>query len=166
MTPFLKALGFLLGLTAVGCVAQAPPPEGRAPGPPPSRVARERVEVVECTPPHRLALLDLDMRPDPVGQGESIESWRLTVQSDRNGECRTRLEIRDQDQIVGLGEAHVIRPGRETYQVRAAPGYEFRRRDPCFVVQANVGGALTPLEAQRTFCARQRPSGGWSLRER
>ena len=121
--------------------------------------------MVECTPPHRLAILDLDMRPDPVQQGESIETWRLTLQSDRNGECRTRLEIRDQDQIAGLGEEHVLRPGRETYRVRAAPGYAFRRRDSCFIVQVNVGGVLTPIEAQRAFCARQLPGGGWSLRE-
>lgn len=149
----------------LGCVVAAPPPEpSLAPPPPPP--AREPARRVECTPPHRMAILDLDVVPDPVVQGQPIQGWRITLRSDRNGECGTLLEVRDQDQIAGAGERQVIRPGRGSYTISAAPGYRFQRRDPCFVVQVNVGGTFTPVDAQRTFCARQMRGAGWTLRGR
>ena len=120
----------------------------------------------DCTPPHRIQILDLDMVPDPIERGKTVEAWRVTLQSDRNGECSTALEIRDADQIAGRSAKHLIRPGKGAYTVQAAPGYQFRGRDHCFQVQANVGGTFTPLEAQRTFCARDKSGHRWSLKER
>jgi hypothetical protein len=106
------------------------------------------------------------MVPDPLRSGDAIAAWRVALQSDRNGECYTVLEVYDQDQVAGRSVRDVIRPGHSVYEVPAARGYRFQRHDPCFVVQANIGGAPTPVEAQRTFCARQLPGGGWSLQGR
>jgi hypothetical protein len=130
-----------------------------------SVVVGEVAHAQNCLPPHRMAITDLDMIPDPVPEGQPIEAWKVTIRSDRNGECTTILEIRDQDQIVGLGAQHRIKPGRGSYRIQAAPGYQFQGRDACFVVQANVGGFLTPLDAQRVFCAKASTVTTWSLRE-
>jgi hypothetical protein len=146
-----------------GCVATVPVQETTVQ---PTPVVRESaVQEVACTPPHRLQVLDLDMVPNTVRSGEPIEAWRITLRSDRNGECSTILEVRDQDQVAGYGQKHVIRPGKEVYRVQATPNYRFRRQDPCFLVQANVGGALTPVDAERVFCAKALSGARWSLRE-
>jgi len=149
----------------LGCVvATERPPSGpppRSPGPPlpPSGASR-------CAPPHRLAILDLDMIPDPVDPRQPLAAWRITIQSDRNGECGTLFQVRDQDQIAGAGELPTIHPGRGVYTIPATPGYRFQRRDHCFVVVAELEQRYAPIASQGTFCARPSPGGGWTLRER
>lgn len=119
----------------------------------------------ECSPPHRMRILDLDMTPDPVRQGRPVETWKVTIQSDRNGECQTTIEVRDRDQLAGAGRAVRIRPGRAVYTLPAAPGYRLQGQDHCLIVQANVGGVFTPIDAQRVFCAKMRQITAWSLKE-
>lgn len=135
-----------------------------------ARRAREPRNVgrsaVHCEPPYRITILDLDMMPDPVQRGQRIETWRVTLQSDRDGACNTLLEIRDQNELVGRGVEGVIRPGRETYAVSAVQGYRLQQADRCFQVQVNVGGSASVLEARRSFCARALPGERWTLRER
>lgn len=89
---------------------------------------------VECSPPHRMRILDLDMTPDPVRQGSRVETWKVTLQSDRNGECQTTIEVRDRDQLAGAGRAVRIRPGRAVYTLPAAPGYRLQGQDHCLIV--------------------------------
>lgn len=119
-----------------------------------------------CSPPHRLRIVDLDMRPDPIPTGQPIENWRVTIKSDRNGECATSIQIYDQDQLAGFGDRIRIRPGKAVYTIQPSPNYRFRGRDNCFVVQANVGGVFTSLEAERKFCAKAFSMPMWTLRER
>jgi hypothetical protein len=129
------------------------------------RTQRQGIPSLACTPPHRLRILDLDMVPDPVLPGKKVEGWKVTIQSDRNGECQTTIELRDQDQIAGIGQALRIRPGVSVYTLQAAPEYRFQGQDRCLAVQANVGGFFSPIEAQRVFCARGKALTVWSLRE-
>ena len=154
----LALMGALLG-----CVIEpAPQPSS----PPLMPVGREPVGQITCAPPHRMRILDLDVVPDPVHGGQPIEAWRITIRSDWNGECGTHFEVRDRDQVAGSGFVQAIRPGRSVYMIPASPHYRFQRHDHCFVVQANIGGAFTPIGAQRNFCAQQIPGIGWTLRER
>ena len=149
----------------LGCVVEPPPPPPpRPPAPPP--VVREPPELITCAPPYQLAILDLNVIPDPVHQGQPVEAWRLTIQSDRNGECRTAIEIRDQDQVAGAGVLPAIRPGRGVYTIPARPNYRFQRADNCYTVLANIGDSYTRLDAHRTFCAAPIPGIGWTLRGR
>jgi hypothetical protein len=126
---------------------------------------RRAISVLECSPPHRLRILDLDMVPDPVPQGRQVDNWRVTIQSDRTGECQTTIQVFDQDQVAGYGQALRIKPGKGVYTLQAAPAYRFQGQDRCLIVQANVGGFFTPIEAQKAFCARGKTLTVWSLKE-
>jgi hypothetical protein len=117
-----------------------------------------------CAPPHRMRVVDLNMSPDPVRQGRPIKEVQITMQSDRNGECSMALEVRDQNQIVAQVRAQTIRPGRTVFVLPVVEGYRFQGQDHCFVVQANVGGVFSPIEAQQVFCARLRTVPVWTLK--
>lgn len=153
-------LGAVVAMLA-GCV-QAPEPARERPDPP-RQVMRQAV-MIDCSGPHRLRIVDLDMAPDPVRNGQPIDLWRITIQSDWDGECSTALTVRDQNEVAGRGQAETIVPGRAVYTIPALPDYRFQRQDACFQVEANVGGRYTRIEAQRTFCVHARPRG-WSLRD-
>jgi hypothetical protein len=116
-----------------------------------------------CAPPHRLKILDLGMVPDPIRQGQRLQLWTVALQSDYNGECRTLLEVRDQDQIAGAQVEYLIRPGVGRYTFQAVPGYFFQRQNHCFVVRANIGHTWAPVDAKKMFCASRTPAG-WSLK--
>jgi hypothetical protein len=45
-----------------------------------------------------------------------------------------------------------------------AERYRFSRNEHCFQVIANIEGAGRPIDAARTFCARQISGRRWSLR--
>ena len=121
------------------------------------------VPPLACAPPHRLSVLELGMVPDPVRQGQRIQLWKVTLQSDYNGECRTLLEVWDRDQLAGTRVEYLITPGVGSYTFAAQPGYQFQAQDHCFLVRANIGNTWTPIDAKKAFCARRGP-GGWSLR--
>jgi hypothetical protein len=105
-----------------------------------------------CSRPYHLKVLDLATVPDPVQEGQSIRIWRVTLQSSHRKGCRTHLEVHDATQIAGVGILQ-ISPGRRVYTLQAVPGYRMRREASCFFVQVTMAGSLTPLKAQRTFCA-------------
>ena len=125
---------------------------------------------VPCVAPHRLRILDLGMLPDPVQQGQRVQLWAVTLQSDYSGECLAVLEVRDGAQIVGRRVQYLITPGQGRYTFQADPNYRFQVQDHCFTVLANVADAwalISPIDAQKQFCARYRPQpppGGWSLK--
>jgi hypothetical protein len=171
----MQWLRWTLGLGAVAgmIVSCVPPPEGpRERYEQPRQVTRQprettrdpRTVVIDCSGPHRLRILDLDMAPDPVRQGQSINTWHITLQSDRDGDCNTLFTVRDQNEIAGRSQQQTIRPGKAVYIIPALPEYRFQRQDACFNVQANVGGSFTPIEAQQTFCVKARPGSRWSLK--
>ena len=152
-----RVLGLVMASAVLGCIVEAPPSQPPPPRPP--------GRVVECTPPHNMTIVDLDMVPDPVAVGQRVQAWRVTLQSDRNGECNTRLQVRDQNQMAGQETYQVIRPGRATYEIQATRQYRFHAQDPCFRVLVSLGNTFTPIDAQRDFCARTSlGSGQWSLR--
>ena len=126
-------------------------------------LAATAVPPVPCAPPHRLSVLELGMVPDPVRQGQRIQLWTVTLQSDYNGECRTLLQVWDRDQLAGTQMEYVIKPGVGRYTFAALPRYRFQAQDHCFLVRANIGTTWTPIDAKKAFCARRGPAG-WSLR--
>ena len=131
-----------------------------------SAVPFEAIGAPFCLPPHRLFILDLDVVPDPIHQGQPVAKWIVTLRSDYNGECATRLVVRDKDQIAGTEVQHSIRPGVARYDFPANPAYRFQAQDLCYRVLANIGGTLTPIDATRVFCAKYKPPvpPGWSLK--
>jgi hypothetical protein len=104
------------------------------------------------------------MVPDPIRQGRQIKEIHVTLQSDRNGECNTSLEVRDQDQVVTRARAQSIRPGQTVFVLPVVEGYRFSGQDRCFIVHVNVGGTYSPVDAQQVFCARLKTIPVWTLK--
>jgi hypothetical protein len=150
----MKRMHRLVALAAVGtALAGIVTPEALA-------------QLQSCAPPHRMRILDLDMHPDPVHQGQPVQRFTITVQWDRRRECLTSLEVRDDGgHVAGRLMQHRIRPGTHRYAIPAVRGYRFRRQDNCFRVVANIENAWASIDAARQECARFRQIqiDGWTL---
>jgi hypothetical protein len=75
---------------------------------------------------------------------------------------RNGHRIREGNDLVGRARYN-LRPGVNEIQMQPAEGYRLRNREHCFTVTADLEGTRRQVDADRQFCARQRP--GWSLRE-
>ena len=115
---------------------------------------------------HRLRVADLDMTPDPIAQGERVRTWRVRIRSDGREECQTTLRIRERTDgdLVGRERVYYLRPGLNTIDFDPLEDYRFHRREHCFEVIADIAGTGRPVDAERTFCARQIAGNRWSLR--
>jgi hypothetical protein len=125
---------------------------------------------VRCDGKHRIELLDLDMRPDPIGSGQRIAEWRVRLRVDGNGECETELEVREKadNEVAGRANLRRLRPGVNDIEIRASNRYRFQRGEHCFRVVANIAGTQRPVDARKDFCARQVRHDGerrWTMRE-
>jgi hypothetical protein len=156
---------FVMGLAAAvlqGCVV---PVERRVVREEP-RYGREEPRWVYCGGEHRLRVLDLDMSPDPVREGERVRAWRVRLRADASGECRTSLQIRetrDRD-LVGLARVYDLRPGTNEIDFQPNERYHFSRSEHCFEVIADIAGTGRRVDAARIFCARQIAGRRWTLR--
>ena len=126
----------------------------------------DRDRFVNCGREHRLQVVDLDMSPDPINQGERIRGWRVRLRADASGECQTTLRIRERrdGDLVGLARVHRLRPGFNQIDFDAAERYRFSRNEHCFEVIADIAGTGRAVDAARTFCARQTAGRRWTLR--
>jgi hypothetical protein len=115
-----------------------------------------------CRRGDRLTIQDLDMSPDPVVQGQRVRNWIVKIRLDGDRSCDTDIEIREGNDLVGRARYN-LRPGVNEIQMQPAEGYRLRNREHCFTVTADLEGTRRQVDADRQFCARQRP--GWSLRE-
>jgi hypothetical protein len=126
-----------------------------------SATARERGR--GCRGGDRLRIIDLDMAPDPIVEGQPIRLWKVRIRLNSNRECDTDIEIREGNDLVGRTRDLALRPGTNEIEIQPMEGYRFRRREHCFNVVADLEGTRRPVDADRRFCAHQRPS--WSMRE-
>ena len=142
-----------LALTAVGAFFTA--------------MASPAMAVTSCAPPHQMRIVDLDMYPDPVHEGQPVRKFTVTVQSDRNGECLTAFEIRDDgNDVAGRLLQSRLSPGTHQYTIPAVQGYRFQQKDLCFKVVAMVANThWVPIDGARKECARFKPIqiNGWTL---
>jgi len=132
------------------------------------RGGRDRYDdrFVSCGRDHRLYIMDLDMSPDPVGQGDRIRGWRVRLRADASGECQTTLRIRERrdGDLVGQARVYRLKPGMNEIDFDPVEPYRFSRSEHCFEVIADIAGTGRAVDAARTFCARERPGRRWSLR--
>lgn len=117
----------------------------------------------ECRSGDRIRIQDLDVAPDPLIEGQRIRSWRVKLFLDGNRECETEIAIREGNDLAGQGRRIMLRPGVNDIDVPPAESYRFRGREHCFDVVVDLEGSRRRVDADRRFCAQQRPS--WSLRE-
>ena len=116
-----------------------------------------------CRRGDNLKIADLDMSPDPIVHGQPIRQWKVQIRLEGNRECETRIAIREGNDPVGREREYLLRPGMNDIEIQPVEGYRFRRKEHCFEVLVDLEGTRRRVDADRRFCARQRP--GWSMRE-
>jgi hypothetical protein len=117
-----------------------------------------------CRAGDRLRIQDLDVSPDPLVEGQRIKAWRVRIRFDGDRECETEIVVREGDEVVGRVRNHVLRPGVNDVVVQPVETYRFKGNEHCFDVVADLEGSRRRIDADRRFCAKQKPA--WSMRER
>jgi hypothetical protein len=121
--------------------------------------------IAACGRAHRLQVVDLDMSPDPIGDGQRINQFRVSLRADGSGECETRLQIRESDanDLIAVERVYRLRPGMNQIRIEPEGRYRFSRREHCFDVLANIENTPRRIDAARRFCARETVGRRWSL---
>ena len=129
-------------------------------------VIRDDRDIASCGGGHRLQIVDFDMAPDPVAQGQRLDRFLVRLRADGSGECRTVIRLRDEGDkgFVGQERVHRLHPGINEIMIEPYERYRFIRNEHCFVVLADIAGTPRPVDAARRFCARQMAGGRWSMR--
>jgi hypothetical protein len=117
----------------------------------------------ECRSGDRIRVQDLDVSPDPLIEGQRIRSWKVRLVLETNRECETEIMVREGNDVTAQARRVMLRPGVNEIDLSPAEAYRFRGREHCFDVIVNLEGTRRRVDADRRFCAQQRPS--WSLRE-
>jgi hypothetical protein len=150
----LKMLSLgVLGLTALaGCVAGG---------------SRSGQGWSLCGKQAKMRIVDLDISPDPIGEGQQIRSWRVVVQADTDGECATTLQVQERpgNITVGTKRVYYFRPGSNEVTVQPDTRYRFSQARHCFVVIADIEETPRAIDATGNFCA-QREGNNWTMRGR
>jgi hypothetical protein len=121
---------------------------------------------ISCGGGHRLQIVDLNMTPDPITQGQRINRLLVTVRADGSGECRTVIRVREEadNDLIAQERVYGLRPGINEIVFEPYERYRFSRNEHCFVVLADIAGTARPIDASRRFCARQVAGRRWSMR--
>ncbi len=112
------------------------------------------------TRPEALKILQLEMFPDPVREGQRIR-FTLTMLNRTSHAGRANLFIKDMDEVVAEVHGVIIQPGNNRVEFPES-GYRFSRREHCFTVEVDIAGTRRPADFAGNFCA-QRTYGGWTL---
>ena len=112
------------------------------------------------TRPEALRILELEMSPDPVREGQRI-IFSLTLSNRTSHVGRANIVIKDRDEVVAEVRGFMIRPGNSRVDFPDS-GYRFTRREHCFTVEIDIAGTRRPLDFAREFCV-QRTYAGWTL---
>ncbi len=121
-------------------------------------------DVAACGGNHRLRVVDLDMSPDPIAEGQRIDRWLVRLRADANGECRTVIRLRETSgDEVGRERVFRLRPGDNEIEIEPNERYRFTRSEHCFQVIADIANTPRPIDASRRFCARQIANRRWSM---
>jgi hypothetical protein len=113
--------------------------------------------------PSDLRVLDLEVTPDPIREGQRVR-FRVTIANSSGHTGRISLTIRDRDEIVSQVRDIHIYP-RENRIDFPEMDYRFSRSDYCFTVEADIGQTRHRIDVAKEFCARRTPSG-WTLSDR
>jgi len=109
--------------------------------------------------PGDLGIVQLEMNPDPVREGQGI-SFQAVVSNLSRHPGRVSLFIKDRDEVVAAVYDVSLRPG-ENRVVFPRTDYRFHRQESCFTVEVDIEQTRRPVDAAREFCAKPL---GWTLR--
>jgi len=111
--------------------------------------------------PGDLKILQLEMNPDPVREGEWV-SFQTVVSNHSRHSGRVSLFIKDRDEVVAAVYDVSLRPG-DNRIVFPQTSYRFHRQESCFTVEVDIERSRRPVDLAQEFCAR-RTYQGWSMR--
>ena len=111
-----------------------------------------------------LRVVDLDIAPDPVSEGQQVRSWRVELRADVDGECATTIQIQERPGNITVGSKRVynLRPGVNTITVQPDSRYRFSQARHCFTVIADIEETARAIDASGNFCA-QKQGNGWTM---
>jgi len=112
--------------------------------------------------PEDLRVLQLEISPDPVREGQRVV-FRATISNGSRHSERVTLAIKDKDEIISKGDAP-LRPGDNQVSFPES-SYRFSRSDHCFTVEVDIQRTRSPIDTSREFCAK-RTNLGWTLSDR
>jgi hypothetical protein len=117
-----------------------------------------------CGRTSHLRIVDLDVTPDPIAEGQQIRSWRVLVQADTDGECATTLQIQERpgNITVGTRRVYYLRPGLNEITVQPDLRYRFAQVRHCFSVIADIEGTPQAIDAAGSYCA-QKKGNVWTM---
>jgi hypothetical protein len=112
--------------------------------------------------PEALQIVQLEMVPDPVREGERIR-FGLTLfnRTSISGRANILIKDRNQDEVVAEVRGVLIQPG-SNHVAFPDSGYRFTRREHCFTVAVDIAGTRRPVDFAGEFCAR-RAYSGWTM---
>jgi hypothetical protein len=129
--------------------------------------AVEHDRIASCAGGHRLQVVDLDMSPDPIADGQRINRWRVRLRADGTGECRTTVRIYERQTKELVAQATVRRLSSGINDIEMAPleRYRFNREEHCYQVTADIAQTEEVVDARHRFCARRAPGAGrrWTI---
>ncbi len=108
-----------------------------------------------------LRILQLEMTPDPVREGEWV-SFQAIVSNRSRHPGRVSLFIKDRDEVVASVNDISLRSGDNRIAFPQTR-YRFHRQESCFTVEVDIERNRRPVDLAREFCAR-RTYQGWSMR--
>jgi len=112
--------------------------------------------------PEDLKVVQLEISPDPVRQGQRV-AFRVTISNRSRHSGRVTLAIKDKNEIISQGDV-TIKPG-DTQVNFPESSYRFSRSDHCFTVEADIERTRSLIDASREFCAK-RTHLGWTLSDK
>ena len=109
-----------------------------------------------------LAVLKLEMTPDPAREGQRI-TFSATISNRSRYSGKVSLFVRDRDEVITEVHDLLIQPGQN--RIAFPPSYyRFSRHEHCFTVEVDIERNRRPLDLAKEVCAR-RTYSGWSLSE-
>lgn len=136
----------------------------RPPSPPPGRSSEPpHIPPGQIPPvfhPTVLKVLQLEMSPDPVGEGQRV-SFQVTISNPSQHSGRATIYLEDRDETVSMTHDVLLRPGNNRISLPQT-NYRFSRTDHCFTVEVDIDQTRRPIDMAKEFCL-QRTSRGWSL---
>lgn len=108
-----------------------------------------------------LKVLELEMNPDPVREGEWVSFQALILNRFRYS-ARVRLLVKDRDEVVTAVDDVLLKRGNNRIFFPQSR-YRFSRNENCFTVEVDIERTRRPVDLAKEFCAR-RTYQGWSMK--
>jgi len=110
-----------------------------------------------------LRVLQLEISPDPVRQGQRV-GFRVTISNDSRYSGGVTIAIKDKDEIISEVRNTTLRPGDNQVNFPES-SYRFSRSQHCFTVEADIDRTRSLIDSSREFCAK-RTNSGWTLSDK